>query len=427
MVRSISFPMILSVLFAGLAAGAPAPKPDARKDLERLAEKLQFFSAGDFVYDRTDLRHFPEKEAKKYRQAMRELTETRYEVAALVALLKHENPKVRTLAMAALFAREDPKLLPHFVSLATDKAATFPAPSPFARAAFGPKEVPPLEPRTVGQCASMFVEFYSQRASHSGGAGGFDAYWGPRKNRAFCASWFAVLLDRATQGTSPLPKDREEKVRAVRRRIDALPEAYRAWTLLWLNADRPHDALVTEDELVAMCKELGRDRLLQMLQRKATSDDPDLDPVKGNNYRHRQMCVFVLRHAKVLLRPEDTDTLLECERGEADELPAWVVAAAELQPNKAKELLNDAFKRFRGEHQGRARAELALALWRFVGPRESKFLVGWLYDEKPERGAFPHAKAAFLREFAEYRKVDVPKLLATLIADKRFEIGRAHV
>ncbi|MCD6050729.1 MAG: hypothetical protein K0Q55_2132 [Verrucomicrobia bacterium] len=44
----------------------------------------------------------------------------------LLKLLKHENPKVRTLALGALFQREEARDLPFIASLLHDYAATFP-------------------------------------------------------------------------------------------------------------------------------------------------------------------------------------------------------------------------------------------------------------------------------------------------------------
>src|SRR6266511_5235905 len=95
--------VVLISFFTTLTArAAPVPEPDARKDLERLAARLKFFSTGDFLYGRVKLHLLPDEEAQQYKKLIGELTSTRHEVEALVKLLKHDDPKVRTLALAAL-------------------------------------------------------------------------------------------------------------------------------------------------------------------------------------------------------------------------------------------------------------------------------------------------------------------------------------
>jgi hypothetical protein len=432
--------IVLISLFTTLTAtAAPAPEPNARKDLERLAGRLKFFSLGDFLYDRISLHRFPDEVAQQYQKLIDELTSTSYEVDALVKLLKHDDPKVRTLALAALFTRDDPRLLPHMAPLVDDKAATFSRPQLVASAVFAKKEMPPLEKQTVGDAANQFVTFYLGPANYSYGVkgtdghGGFDAYWAARKDREFCASWFAVQLARAGQGRYPTPKDRFDKIRAVRQRIDKLPRADRAWTLLWLNGETGSDALVSEAELVAVCKELGPERLVLMLQRKIPSADPDLQPRKSNNWPYRRMTQFVLQRAATLLRPMDADALLACELWERDYIKHeihdptltawWAIAAAELtkEKEKAQALLLQAFPHFKEDYQGNERAQLAIALWRLVGPDAAKFLVKWFYDERPPYAQFPNQRATFLEGIAKHRNPENRKLLAALVRHKGYD------
>lgn len=440
MARICVWPVVLISLLTTLAAqAAPAPEPDARNDLERLAAKLKFFSTGDFLYGRVDLHHFPDEVGQQYQKLIGELTSTNYEVEALVKLLKHDDPKVRTLALAALFTRDDPKLLPHLVPLADDKAVTFSSPQRVARIASEKQEMPPLEKQTVGEVANRSINFYLEPANYfygvkgTQGNAGFDAYWAARKDREFCASWFAVQLARAGQGTSPTPKDRLDNIRAVRQRIDKLPRADRAWTLLWLNGETGSDVLVSEGELVAVCKELGPERLLLMLQRKISSNDPDVQPRKGNNWPYRRMTLFVLKQAVTLLRPQDADALLACELWERDYLKHgisdptltswWAIAAAALKndKDKAQDLLLQAFARFQGEYQAAERAQVAIALWRLVGPDATKFLVKWFYDEGPPYTHFPHQRATFLNGIAKHRNPENRKLLVALVRHKSYE------
>ena len=83
MARICVWPVALICLFTTLAAkAAPAPEPNARKDLERLARSLPFFSVGDFLYNRVNVQRFPDEVAQEYQRLIGELTSTRYEASA---------------------------------------------------------------------------------------------------------------------------------------------------------------------------------------------------------------------------------------------------------------------------------------------------------------------------------------------------------
>jgi len=74
-----------------------------------------------------------------------------------------------------------------------------------------------------------------------------------------------------------------DRIRAVRKRIDQLPEEERTWQLLWLSRLQDCDDFVTDRELIDMCKKLGPKKMLLMLQDRMPSDDPDLQPRMSNN------------------------------------------------------------------------------------------------------------------------------------------------
>ncbi len=160
------------------------------------------------------------------------------------------------------------------------------------------------------------------------------------------------------------------------------------------------DALATESELVDAAREIGADRMLLLLQRKIPSDDPDLQPSPGNNWRYRQMCTFVLKHAPQLLREDQVPALLLCDQwerespqhGVTDPLlsPWWLIAASELEPVQSKPRLDAAFDRFGTD------TDLAVALWRFFGTNETSRLVNWFYCHTSRDGSADHARTEFL-------------------------------
>jgi hypothetical protein len=133
------------------------------------------------------------------------------------------------------------------------------------------------------------------------------------------------------------------------------------------------------------------------------------------------------------LRPEDGEALLSCELWESDyrkhgisdpNLTAWwAIAAVELQndKDKAREILLQANARFQGRFQGVERGELASALWRLAGAKETEYLVTWFYGEKPPYHLFPHQRVKFLTGVSKHRNEESRKFLADLITHKEFE------
>jgi hypothetical protein len=200
---------------------------------------------------------------------------------------------------------------------------------------------------------------------------------------------------------------------------------------LWLYTRDLEDSFAREAEVVAACKELGSDHLVAMLRRKIPSNDPDLQSRKEDQFGYRRMMELVLRHAPQLLRASDADALLDCEARELDHqkhnfanplnTAHWVVAAADLRPAIARDLLRPAFDRYPGASMDCERARLAVGLWRIVGPTEIKFLVDWFYGDRHAATLVIDRRIEFLVGIAAQRPKDVKQLLAAIAADVRFE------
>jgi hypothetical protein len=413
-------------LWAGPAPGSLASAPAVRKDLEGFAARFKFFIPVEFLYDRCDVHTLPKAAAQDYRRLMAEFNSRRYNVSALIELLKHEEPRARTLAVAALYATEDPKQLPHIAALVSDKARTFPRPDIVIGLGFGaPQEMPPLREQTVGDIAAEIVDWYLEAAEFfqgtKGDAESFKAYWAPRKDRPFCASWFRVKLWRAGQGTRPTAEERKVNIRALRQQIDRIPRLDRAWTLLYLASEAGAQHLASDQERLEACKELGPERLALLLRRQVPSGDPDLQWRRHSHGQYDAMTLYVLQRAADLLRKQDAKQLLAGEQWLRS--PWWMIAAADLERDKASALLHEGFGRFKASNLSEKdnRLALALALWRLVGPSETAFLVDWFYTDQPELTHFAHHRAQFLRGIAHLREPENRKLMVRIVQDKRLE------
>jgi hypothetical protein len=208
---------LLLLAITSVAAGANGSTVE---DFERAAAvSRKFLDLGCVLYDRLNRERCAE-------QAGAELVRGDYPISDLEALTAHRDPRVRTLALVYLFDKGDPKLLPLPFKLVDDPGPTFPARTPVAYIASSPRPTAfseiPQTPQTVGSVADRMISFYLERAGFSYGSHGngsclgFPDYWTQRKDRDYLASWFAVELDRATQGTSPTPGDRGLAFAALR-------------------------------------------------------------------------------------------------------------------------------------------------------------------------------------------------------------------
>jgi hypothetical protein len=415
----------MSIFFGPLLAGMlPVGAPlDERAHFVAVAKELKFFSADCVIfYQRSEPYHpLPKDWTVAWREARAVIASPHLDVPELLRLLKHKDPKVRTLALAALFHRDDPKLLPHLAALIQDKEQTAPALQPVAYAASANRKAPPppIVRQTVGQVASRFVGFDSAEK--------FDAYWAERKDRAFCAGWFLARFSRISNSSNPLDKTGADRVRAIRKDLNRLPAVDRDWTLLWmagaLDTSIGRDGLrylATPEELLRAGKRLGPERLMALLQGKKISDDPDLEIRR--DHRQWPLVLYVLRHGGQWLRPEDADAVLSLEKT-FPPTPWCAIAAAELQPNKAPKVLDDAMGRFVGEGSPASwpRAELAAALWRLAGEKEIDYLTDWFYREKVDLNPCTTQTQLFLEGIAGVRAPADRKLAARLIADPRFD------
>jgi hypothetical protein len=393
--------------------------------LASLVPKIKFVCASDVILGRktSSFASYPE-----YEHQMRDLANPSLRLENLLPLLQHSDPKMKTLAIVALFDQGDPKILPAVVALAGDHSPTYPCPQPLSLTPGMTVDPWPMTDQQVGQIASAVVNAYLNAAAFNYGIDrkpnypGFEGYWATHKDRSYSASWFEVRSN--LEGTG--------NIKTVRDEIAALPEPDRQWELLWIATrhlyagDEP-SVVASDAELIEACRQLGRDRLLQMLAGHVASTDPDLQPRYNQASPYKHMMLFVLRHSDELLKPHDAASLLRRQDenlglapgGVADpfQSPWWAIGAAQLDPKHAGEILRSAMSHFQEKYQGHDRARIALALWRLAGPSETRFVLDWFYAEPPCCGTTPRDE--FLASAAKLPHGR--QLLASLVRDPRFD------
>ena len=339
---------------AANAQSAPAIAGTQTK-LESMAARVTHFATLDIIRNRDPDNRMPATLFTEQMQLPGALRAMGGEQDALRSLLKHPNPKVRTLALGALFEREDPKDLPAIASLIGDTAATFPLLHMAATSQAGKLPLADFESaQTVGAVAGEMIFFYLTAAKievpgarsdpfaltlvESGGlAKAFQIYWTARSSRDRCASWFLVKFERASRNSDPVLPEHKDDVDRLLATIRTLPPVERAWTELYLwsgafsgtvfGSGYTTQPLFEENDRVAIVKAAGSDALLRFLQRRPVTDDPDLqfdDNAIRSVFAKDQflaMAKFILKHSRELLRPEDADP---------------IAALANAQPQKAQ-------------------------------------------------------------------------------------------
>ncbi len=428
----------------------------------QLAKEVTFFPINDFSYDR-DRFFFGSKspdDARRYIKLKEILSREKNGIGTLQNLLRDENPKVWTLALAALFTKTDAQqTLPYFASFADDDAPTFDGHSELSEDWLSMTGIgPPQKAQTVGYIARAMLRFFMTRSGFSHGFDGysyfsqeekkvvldktpeererranrlepgFAFYWNERKDRTFAAGWFEVQLDRARKGQSPLPEGVEPRLRALKNRIAALPRADRNWTILSFRAPDNEFTLYSEDEVVAACKELGSKNLMLMLQNRIPFTDPDLQPNSSpNGFKYTRMRAFVLKHAKTLLRRDDAAALLAQEKNERRPVAGywvssqWAIAAADLQPTQAKTILYNAWKRFAGENEEDDRMNLVLALLKTGGQQEVAFARTWIFTKPQIPSSYSGTRGVMLDMLRTEGNKNSQALATALVADARLD------
>lgn len=416
----------------------PVSTAEMRRKLEAATKEYTYFATDDIIANRHSENRWPAEVIAEQAKLAAELAKWSQQPQALRELIDHQDAKVRTLVLGALFVSEDPQELPLIASLADDKAPTFPHVHFSFRSDFRVPLHEMVDPQTVGQVAQRMLAAY-QRASFIKNDDGFAGYWRIYQGRQTCASWFLVKLNRATRQSSPPQPQYQHDVRRVISEVEKLPPVERAWTLVFLRSmnEQALDPALIDPACLASLQEIGPERIMQFLRRERVGDDPDLhfdNFDRQGYYAYGRMMQFVLRHAIELLRREDAAELLSQEeslrqaRTGLGNFPEWAAAAAELtagDPAAASQIIEAALHRFSAFADfGGYQAVLIASLWRIRGADAKQKIVDWFYEPQAVHAndnSSVIGVARFLRSVKAARRPDTRELIAALVADRRFD------
>lgn len=339
------------------------------------------------------------------------LMQSNYPVPILLSLLKDRDPKIRTLAAAALVAKGDPQLQQYLGRLLEDPSQTFDEITIPMTDNFVP---PSYSRQTVKMAALRLVEKRNGQE--------FDRYWASHANREYCADWFLWQF-RHQQFAS-----------LARLGIQSVPSPDRELITLWIGTGRPfrYDGFL-EAELVTAAKSLGREQALAVLRHQPPGTDPDIKPhvqfTMGPDEHYAAMARFLLSHAKDFMRPSDTDVLLSMESVEKSRTnsndPAsnepvyqewWPIAAASLRPESSGQILDDAEKRYP------QRGDIPLARWTIQGPASLPKVLQSFYRSPQTQG-----QLALAIDMADPNDQYKPLVEAILASSDRLKINREAI
>ena len=424
---------------------APAPEPspaqhlDLEKEFEKFAGESAYFEINDVLYRQEPyISGATAEENAKYTAFIKHFLSIHATKDQLIPLLKQPTdyppgPKIRTLVIAALATLDDPAVLPAIADFLPDGSPTFSRREMQAqRAQTGPPH--PKTDVTVGENAQEALFYWLDPAGYTGyqflgrreesqkSRKEFDEYWSKHKYRAYCASWFAVRMKKmrstpVMQGTTPIFPDQSAEIkRSVRADLEKVPEPDKTWIALWLNHESP-GALYSQAELLEMCRKLGPDALMGALkQQRSVSDDPDIQHGNsGTRSDFTALAQFILQNAGALLRPEDSAALVNFG-GSAYSSPLWFVAAAQLQPAKAVEILRGAMEKLPGD------PTLAAALWKTGGESQAGFLADQFYAVALNGDVMRNGWGGeFIDAVSPEENPPARKLFAAILQDKRLD------
>jgi hypothetical protein len=451
--------LTISVLAIASTAANEASIPDAvQSKVNFIAEHLSHFATRAIIVNRP-LREMeiPPKVFAEQAQLLADLRSLSHAPDELHRLLKDPGPRVRTIALGALFVREDPQDLPYIAELIGDQAATFSDlhNSERANVSFVPILSSELEgPQTVGQVASAMIHFYLDAVHmHSVGQTAregtpaaelslvFERYWTERKDRARCASWFLVKVERATHETEPLQPQYLANVNAVLAQIDDFPSPDREWTLLYalFGETLPRTEYVVSDvALLQAARAIGPAETMKFLLLTPFSTDPDLrfTQADARGEVFFPISAFILNHAPRLLRPCDGPVLRANAFNNPQHFhgstPDWIAASDWLlgikNPVRGAKQLKADFALFPPSPRHWNEWEqmpLAVDLWRLRGTSEKEFLVNWFYGLPPAE--ILSLGQEFLRTVDLDARTDTPELFAAIVADPRFNATKWSV
>ena len=415
-----------------------------KQQFEAAAEQVKVFPTGDLVNNRfTDGIEVTHSSAEIVRKLMpgpfshrtANPLEARW-FSSIVELSTHKDPKVRTLAILALYHSRNPAAIDHLVNRLADQSLTFPKPSrqalthPIDFNGLAQKPQEPLgqdipgEDQTVAEVAEQMLwamlapSLDNWRLDPAFRNATMERFWQNRRGRNHWIGWYMFELDLATRSQSRIMPDTASLIRHVIHQIEQLAPIEQEITLLAIfgSTETRHlikqsGYVVGEDMLRYAAMRLERKRLLSLIGGEALIDDPDLPKYLPIIQR------YIYEHATLHLDRADYEVVLAIARAE-NGTDAFI-AAARLSPSNASMILREAFAAKQGKYQGDDRARVMTALWQIKGSDEADYIIDWFYKDRTPEVSRIYYRADLLGFMLDRFNDSDRHMLARMIRDPR--------
>jgi hypothetical protein len=417
-------------------AAIAAPEDDAskaaRERAEGAARLIDFIPIESLIWNRWQPNPDAPPRATQTFEAFHKYVsgELRTPPSAIAPLLRHSEGKVRALALSALFHREDPHLLPLIATCREDARVV------------ATEDADRLE--SLHTLVERMLSSYVDERSAEVPPESFRHYWEERHLRAHSASWSAMRLRRAAAAITPSSEDRSTQIAEALKSVGLLPAIDRALTLWYMARLQRPSLPVPEAELVEAFRSLEPEQLIELMQGKQLTADPDIYPPQfkhalsvpdGSPLRLTRdtLPAWLFASVSKFLPKSSAPELLDAYEASirplardqyGANLPVrWLIAAATLDPEYAER-----FKATMAEDpNGMA------ALWQVRGLAEVETLLAWLFDpdhgnrlssESPDRdGTDPGTPGArFLREIGSNVAAETDELVRRIASHPSFHL-----
>jgi hypothetical protein len=320
------------------ASSAPDEPSESKasQHLQKLEKELQFIAYESVLWNRAPYFRDEEPEIEREWKKFEELREKDWEISELSRLCLSENPRIVTLALIGLLAKETQAVIPPCIGLLENTDDAIPAFNhhvgmpPGTEPSYAVKRlsVNHLAIAILGQIDDKFLVYSPLRTMEPMPKTpirlrfDLNEWWKQRKENRDWLAWYDYLYMRAHQGSSYRPPEAEKDFQRLRKTVNALPPMTRAWTLLQLNSamvdikNAPGYRFITLAERIDAAKQIGPEALLNFIrtgQRLGINDpdepyDSEKQPMVVAYFRN-----FIDHHAASIFAETHGDALFDLE------------------------------------------------------------------------------------------------------------------
>ena len=357
-------------------------------------------------------------------------------------LLRHADPKVRTLGIVLMYQLNRVDVLPEIADLIDDDGVTFPEAQQGAVALnLGANEaVPqrkwPMREQRVGAFARKVIQAYAEASAELrpmqfevGGTGPARdrlpalreqlVAFAQKRHPTMCTAALVIAMQRATQGTTPLPHDRQGRAQAVLSLLQQIEMPRRFFVAHRLGVQERGGARYPGNYLLNLARDLPHELRMDAILGRAAIDDRDI-----NDFGYR----FFEEHAAELFTFDDADEFLAAPAAENTRWLArpspragLILAAARLRPASAEEILLPAMDAFKedGSVGSDMRLEIAVELCLLGNDKGIERGIDWFFAFAPQPGSYGGGREGFLGRLARRDPIRARHVTERVIRDDR--------